>query len=130
MIKIKRKEDFMQLNYKLWLEEEQRLFGDGPCHILELVDQLGSLRQAAAEINMSYSQAWKLINKLEKRLGFKLLDKKIGGSSGGGSELTEKGRFLTKRFSAFRKEAQSYLKKLEEKYFDQDFQQKLKENKV
>ncbi|MFW5735918.1 MAG: winged helix-turn-helix domain-containing protein [Halanaerobium sp.] len=116
----------MRLNYKLWLEEDERLFGDGPCQILELVDQLGSLRQAAAEINMSYSQAWKLIKKLEKRLGFKLLDKKVGGSSGGGSELTIKGRFLTKRFSKFRKEAIKCLSELEEKYFDQEFKQRLK----
>lgn len=117
----------MKLNYKLWLEEGERLFGDGPCKILELVDQYGSLRQAAAEINMSYSQAWKLIKKLEKRLGFKLLDKKVGGSSGGGSKLTVKGRLLTENFSAFRKEAVNYLSDLEAKYFNEEFQQKLKE---
>ncbi|RCW62350.1 winged helix-turn-helix domain-containing protein [Halanaerobium sp. ST460_2HS_T2] len=116
----------MRLNYKLWLEEDERLFGDGPCQILELVDQLGSLRQAAAEINMSYSQAWKLIKKLEKRLGFKLLNKKVGGSSGGGSELTEKGRILTESFSEFRKEAAGCLSGLEKKYFNQEFKDKLK----
>ena len=115
----------MRLNYKLWLEEEERLFGDGPCQILELVDQLGSLRQAAAAINMSYSQAWKLIKKLEKRLGFKLLNKKVGGSSGGGSELTLKGRVLTENFSEFRKEAVKCLSELEEKYFTEEFKQKL-----
>ncbi|MFN2340394.1 MAG: winged helix-turn-helix domain-containing protein [Halanaerobium sp.] len=117
----------MRLNYKLWLEEDERLFGDGPCQILELVDQLGSLRQAAAEINMSYSQAWKLIKKLEKRLDFKLLDKKVGGSSGGGSELTVKGRILTENFSEFRKEAIDCLSELEKKYFDQEFKQQLEE---
>jgi len=117
----------MKLNYKLWLEEDDRLFGDGPCQILELVDQFGSLRQAAAEINMSYSQAWKLIKKLEKRLGFKLLNKKVGGSSGGGSELTKKGRILTENFSKFRKEAADCLTELESKYFNQDFYDKLKD---
>lgn len=117
----------MKLNYKLWLEEDERLFGDGPCRILELIDQLGSLRQAAAEINMSYSQAWKLIKKLEKRLGFKLLDKKVGGSSGGGSKLTKKGRLLTEEFSAFRKEAAASLAELEKKYFNEEFYQKLKD---
>lgn len=115
----------MQLNYKLWLEEEQRMFGDGPCHILELVDKYGSLRQAAAEINMSYSQAWKLIRKLEKRLGFKLLDKQVGGSRGGGSELTIKGRIITERFSAFRKEAEKCLDRLESKYFNKEFYEEL-----
>jgi molybdate transport system regulatory protein len=115
----------MQLNYKLWLEEDERMFGDGPCHILELVDQLGSLRQAAAEINMSYSQAWKLIRKLENRLGFKLLDKQAGGSQGGGSQLTYKGRIITERFSEFRKEAEKYLGQLEKKYFNKEFYKKL-----
>lgn len=115
----------MQLNYKLWLEKDERMFGDGPCHILELVDQFGSLRQAAAEINMSYSQAWKLISKLEKRLGFKLLDKQAGGCQGGGSKLTAKGRIITERFSAFRKEAEKCLGQLEKKYFNKEFYKKL-----
>src|SRR6056297_3110863 len=115
----------MKLNYKLWLEDDERMFGDGPCHILELVDQFGSLRQAAAEINMSYSQAWKLIKKLEKRLGFNLLDRKTGGSQGGGSKLTVKGRIMTERFSAFRKEAEEFLAQLEKKHFNKEFYKKL-----
>ncbi len=116
----------MKLNYKLWLEEEDRLFGDGPCDILKLIDRLGSLRQAAAEINMSYSQAWKLIKSLEERWGFKLLEKQVGGKTGGGSTLTKKGRLLTETFSAFRKEASQELGDLEKKYFDQEFKNKLK----
>jgi len=115
----------MQLNYKLWLEEDERLFGDGPCEILSLVDKLGSLNQAAAEINMSYSQAWKLIKKLEKRLGFKLLHKKVGGSSGGGSELTDKGRLITEQFAEFRNKAEKCLGELEKEYFNRDFYEKL-----
>jgi|AntRauTorckE6833_2_1112554.scaffolds.fasta_scaffold00160_17 molybdate transport system regulatory protein len=108
----------VKLNYKLWLEEEnEKLFGDGPADILYLVDKLGSLSKAAAEINMSYSQAWQLIDKLEKKLGFKLLEKQVGGSDGGGSTLTTKGRLLMITFLKFRKEAVSEMSKLEEKYF-------------
>ncbi|MGM0601763.1 MAG: winged helix-turn-helix domain-containing protein [Bacillota bacterium] len=115
----------MQLNYKLWLEEDDKMFGDGPCQIMQLIDRLGSLRQAAAEINMSYSQAWKLIKKLEERLEFKLLRKKAGGKRGGGSELTEKGRLLTETFSAFRREAQRELSSLEDKHFSKKFFKRL-----
>jgi molybdate transport system regulatory protein len=116
----------MKINYKIWLEENERLFGDGPCDILKRVDRLGSLRKAAFEINMSYSQAWKLINSLENKLGFKLMEKRVGGASGGGSILTVKGRLLMERFAAFRKEAEKTLNKLEKKYFNEEFFEILK----
>ncbi|MFO7814162.1 MAG: LysR family transcriptional regulator [Halanaerobiales bacterium] len=117
----------MKLNYKLWLEEENnKLFGDGPADILRLVDKLGSLSKAAAEINMSYSQAWQLIDKLENKLGFKLLEKQVGGSEGGGSTLTKKGRLLMDTFLNFRSEARREMSKLETKYFDDNFKNKLK----
>jgi len=116
----------MKLNYKLWLEKNgEKYFGDGPCDILQRVDRLGSLRQAAEEINMSYSQAWQLITELEKKLGFKLLDKQAGGRSGGGSKLTVKGRTITETYASFRREAEGILSKLEGKWFDRDFYRKI-----
>src|SRR6056297_3402912 len=122
------RDDFMKLNYKLWLEEDgERLFGDGPADILRLVDKLGSLSKSAAAINMSYSQAWQLIDKLEKKLGFKLLEKQVGGAEGGGSTLTKKGRLIMDTFLNFRTEARREMSKLETKYFTQKFKDKLKE---
>ena len=122
------RDGFMKLNYKLWLEEDDdRLFGDGPADILRLVDKLGSLSKAAAEINMSYSQAWQLIDKLENKLGFKLLEKQVGGTEGGGSTLTKKGRLLMDTFLSFRTEARREMSKLETKYFTDKFKEKLKE---
>src|SRR6056297_1896037 len=116
----------VKLNYKLWLEEDnEKLFGDGPADILNLVDKLGSLSKAAAEINMSYSQAWQLIDKLERKLGFKLLEKQVGGSDGGGSTLTTKGRILMDTFLQFRKEAVVELSKLEKDYFTNELTKKL-----
>lgn len=47
----------MKLNYKLWLEEEEKIIGYGPCDILWRIERPGSLRKAAAKIKMSYSQA-------------------------------------------------------------------------
>jgi len=105
-------------NGKLWLEKDgEKVFGDGPCDILQRIERTGSLRMAAAEINMSYSQAWKLINKLEKKLGFKLLEKKTGGKEGGGSTLTEQAKQLTMRYTFFRREINSAIESLHLKSF-------------
>jgi molybdate transport system regulatory protein len=66
---------------------------------------------------MSYSKAWKLIQTMEKRLGFSLLDKKIGGLSGGGSRVTPKGKELMKRYEQFEKEVKKAIEKVYQKHF-------------
>lgn len=109
----------LSLNCKIWVENNgKKVFGDGPCEILQRVKHAGSLRMAAAEMNMSYSQAWKLIDDLESKLGFTLLYKKAGGHSGGGSVLTEEGEELVWRYVQFRLEALESLKVLFEKHFN------------
>jgi len=106
-----------KVNYKIWLEKEDKVFGQGPKEILELIEQTGSLHQAAQKMNMSYSQAWNLIKTLEGRLGFKLISAQAGGKGGGGSSLTEESRKLLKDYSRFIEEAEKSLKELEEKFF-------------
>ena len=111
----------LKLRYKLWLEKDgEKVFGDGPLDILHRVERVGSLRQAAKEINMSYSQAWNLIKDLEKRLGFDLLKRKVGGEKGGGSEITEEARELMMKFETFRKRADQSLYSLYEKIFQEE----------
>ncbi len=110
----------LKLRYKLWIEKDgEKVFGDGPLDILHRVEKTGSLRQAAEEINMSYSQAWNLIKDLEKRLGFNLLKRKVGGERGGGSEITEEARELMTKFKLFREEADQSLNSLYKKIFKQ-----------
>lgn len=111
----------LKLRYKLWIEKDgEKVFGDGPLDILHRVERTGSLRQAAAEINMSYSQAWNLMKDLEKRLGFKLLKRKVGGEKGGGSEITDKARELMMKFEIFRGRADQSLHSLYNKLFQEE----------
>lgn len=108
----------MQLKYKIWLYNNGKAFGKGPYDILKRIDRLNSLSKAAREINMSYSQAWNLVNTMEKRLGFKLLRREVGGTSGGGSYLTQEARDLMHKYNEFLKEADELLNDLYKKYFD------------
>jgi molybdate transport system regulatory protein len=102
-----------QLRTKIWLEKKgAKVFGDGPWDILKRVERTGSLRQAAAEINMSYSQAWRLIKMIEENLGFTVLQKRAGGPGGGHSILTPRAARLTAAYSIFRTEADIALTEL------------------
>ena len=109
------------LKTKVWLEKDgRRIFGDGPWDILLRVQRTGSLSRASEEIGMSYSQAWQLLNNLEKELGYSLLHRKAGGEGGGGSVLTKKGAELVQKFGSFRRELKLLQEKLYQKYFPGD----------
>ena len=79
-----------------------KFFGEGPCRLLRLVDQTGSLRAAAMEMGMAYSKATKLIKLAEAALGFPLTTRSTGGKAGGGSILTPEGRQWLNRYEAYR----------------------------
>ncbi|MBN2705905.1 MAG: LysR family transcriptional regulator [Deltaproteobacteria bacterium] len=78
------------LRSKVWIVDEagDLVFGPGRLRILETVQECGSILAAAKHLNMSYRAVWGKIKATEKRLGAKLLYRSVGGSSGGGSELT------------------------------------------
>ena len=68
-------------------------------------------------MKMSYSKAWKIINRLKKELGFKVLETQAGGKKGGESHLTSEAKDLLKRYSNFDKDVQEYSAKSYKKYF-------------
>ncbi len=110
----------MGLRYciRLRLEDGTSFFGPGVERILLLVDETGSLQTAAAQMEMSYSKAWKIIRHAEQKLGFPLLERHVGGSGGGYSRLTSQGRDFVNRYTDFRQELDKAADDLFEKYFN------------
>lgn len=89
----------LRIKSKVWLEASGRMiFSDGRLELLEAVEELGSLRQAARRLGMSYRAAWGLLKVTEGALGAPLLDVRIGGRAGGGARLTARARGLVRRF--------------------------------
>lgn len=82
----------MRVNSKLWFETTEKFYGEGPQQLLQLIDQTGSLSDASKMMKLSYRKALNIIARAEDNLGFKLLDRTIGGASGGGSQLTARAR--------------------------------------
>ena len=80
------------------LGKEDLFFGPGKARLMEYIEETGSMQEACTKMELSYSKASKMMKKAEKQLGFKLLERRIGGSGGGGSRLTEEGRDLLKKY--------------------------------
>lgn len=60
--------------------------------ILRRIADVGSISEAARSAGVSYKAAWQAIETLENLAGGPLVEKAAGGTKGGGTHLTEKGR--------------------------------------
>jgi len=107
----------MKIGFKVWLDNNGKAFGDGPYELLRRVEVTRSLHQAANQMGMSYSKAWRLIQTLEERLGFALIERKVGGQSGGGSQVTPRGKDLINHYEQFRRDVKKGLEKIYRKHF-------------
>jgi molybdate transport system regulatory protein len=109
----------MKAQYRLWLEEDGHVFGDGMANLLKNIAELGSISQAAASLNISYRKAWGMIKKSETHLGIKLLNTQSGGENGGGAFLTLEGWDLVKKYLNFKKEVDQAINHGFSKHFSQ-----------
>jgi len=90
---------------KVWVVFGDRVkLGDGRAQLLELIDELGSLRKAVARLEMSYRNAWGYLRELEHAAGFKLLERHVGGGPGRGMRLTKRGKEFVTRYRQFRRQ--------------------------
>jgi molybdate transport system regulatory protein len=83
-----------RLSIRIYLDAPGRALGPGMAELLDGVARDGSIRKAAAAMEMSYRKAWLLIQGMQETFGGAVVTTTIGGSSGGGAELTELGKTL------------------------------------
>ena len=86
----------------------RKFFGEGPCRLLGLVEELGSLRSAAASMGMAYSKAWRIMKDTESALGTTLLNR----DGAHGSTLTEEGNLILDTYIEVEKVLQEQGEKL------------------
>ncbi|PYM25145.1 MAG: ModE family transcriptional regulator, partial [Candidatus Rokuibacteriota bacterium] len=88
----------MKPRVKVWVVfDDDVKFGDGRARLLELVDELGSLRGALARVGMSYRHGWGYFRELERASGIRFLEP-AGGGPRGGLRLTRAGRDFVARY--------------------------------
>lgn len=91
-------------SYKLWLEtKEGYAFGKGTFELLQKIQEVGTLSDAAKTLGMSYRYAWGIMKKAEKRIGKAVVKTYKGGARGGGAELTQIGKELLNEFLKYKR---------------------------
>ncbi len=93
---------------KLTLCTDDRFFGPGVCELLEKIQETGSIRAAANRMDLSYTKAWKILNRAEEELGTSLITRVSGGRNGGSSTLTEAGGRAVRDFREIETRVREY----------------------
>jgi len=107
----------MNLGYKVWLERDGVILGEGLYNILISIRKTGSISRAAADLKMSYRTAWGKIKEAEQGWGVVLVKTKVGGETGGGAELTPLAVRLIYQYDNFRGELDRVIRDIHCKHF-------------
>jgi len=100
----------VRLKSRQWLEDSKGniIFGEGRQRILELVEQTGSINQAAKLMKMSYRGVWGKIRATEGHLKKKI----ILTERRHGSRLTEDGKQLLINYTRLKRDCQEANEKI------------------
>lgn len=110
-------ENKLKAKIRIHLFTNDKCYGPGIHEVLEKVEKFGSLRSAAADMNMAYSKAWKMVKTCEENLGFKLLISSTGGKNGGGAHISDEARIFMEAYNQYCHEVIDFSEKqLKEKF--------------
>ena len=65
--------------------------------VLQRIKQFGSISEAARSAGISYKAAWQAIETLSALAGEPLVEKSVGGNTGGGARITPAGEAVLER---------------------------------
>lgn len=94
-----------RLSIRIDFQPSGSALGPGMAELLERIGKLGSIRKAAASMEMSYRKAWLLLQGMHKTFGAPVVATETGGSAGGGAQLTDLGTRLLKTYRAIEQSA-------------------------
>lgn len=98
------------LKGRIWIEIDDKTFiGEGKAYLLKKAAELGSLRKASAELDISYRQAWNRINQMNKASDKPVIILQRGGKNGGVAQITEFGKEILNIFEKSQNEFRNFL---------------------
>ena len=99
------------------LNKEKPFFDSKIAMLLMLIDETKSVRAAGQRMQLSYSSCWNIIRTLESQLNYTLIERSQGGAGGSQSRLTDRGRALLQRYTAYEQALKEQANALYAQYF-------------
>jgi molybdate transport system regulatory protein len=93
-----------EVKSKTWLEVDGKfIMGEHGIALLDAIDKLGSIQQAARQLGWSYRHSWGYLKNMEQNAGVPILISSHGGTAGGGTRLTPQARKLVRDYKRLQK---------------------------
>ena len=83
--------------------------GPGKAELIERIGATGSISAAARAMGMSYRRAWQLVEALNRDFRQPVVTTAVGGTRGGGAQVTAFGRRVVAAFRAMEGKASSAI---------------------
>src|SRR5213595_1921437 len=85
------------------------VIGEREARLLDAVERVRSIKDAASEAGISYRTAWSAIQQMEAALGRPLVVSRAGGPGGGATTLTDESRRLLALYQDLRRKLEEDL---------------------
>jgi len=103
----------LSLMGSVWFKKSgQEFLGSRRIRLLEKVGELGSITKAGKAVGISYKTAWEQIEMLNNLSDKPLVLKSTGGRGGGGTQLTEAGKEVIRRYRLIEEEHERFLESI------------------
>ncbi len=103
----------LAVHANLWLEVNGRVaLSRWRAELLAAIAETGSIRAAAAQMQITYTLAWHRLDEMEQALGVRLVERQRGGVKGGSAQLTAAGQDYLARFRRFAAAADAAIARL------------------
>jgi molybdate transport system regulatory protein len=100
----------MKISVKTYITDDPGIpfLGAGPIMLLESIHEFRSINKAAKNMSLSYVKALNILNRLEKGLGEKMINRKRGGNERGGASLTPSAEKYIRHFKGLEEKINNY----------------------
>ena len=99
------------------LEQEEPFFSARLKLLLYLIEDTNNMRTACTRSGVSHSKAWDMINRLERSLGYSVVERQRGGKAGGSTRLTPQGADFLVAYQEFEQAVHQFAQKEFKKRF-------------
>ncbi|WP_294403238.1 NTP transferase domain-containing protein [uncultured Clostridium sp.] len=102
---------------KLLLAKEDEFLDQKTVMLLRLIDETNSVKSASERLNISYREAWNILNHMEEQLGFPSIVDRQECVYDDCYKLTEEGKDFLEKYRYFTQEAEEAIEKIYDKIF-------------
>ena len=108
----------MRAGIRLMLMNREKLMGPGTKILLENIETTHSIKEASRVMEMSYTKALRILQTLERELGYSVVISQKGGIQRGGTQLTLEGEKVLRAYEEIEQKVLAYAQALVDEKFE------------